>query len=89
MPEPDPNGVWLDDDYPSSVFYCTLFVSNRRNREARARAVARRIRQDGWLCSWCNGPIPAFRRADALFCREACRKRAARVPRGPRTRAVR
>lgn len=41
----------------------------------------RNLRRNGWCCEWCGGPVPEFRRADARYCREGCRKRAARARR--------
>jgi len=41
-------------------------------------AVSRRMRFDGWKCSWCRDPVPLHRRADAHFCGEGCRKNVAR-----------
>lgn len=86
MPAPDPFGLSYDETpsgqplvtaevWPSSG----LFASNRRNRLKRLRAVYRLVRRDGWLCLWCKDPVPIYRRADACYCCEGCRKRAARA----------
>lgn len=50
---------------------CTL-------RMARAKRVLRNLAANGWACAWCGGPVPEFRRADARYCCEGCRKRGAR-----------
>ena len=50
--------------------------------DPKAIAALRRLRCDGWTCPECGEPVPMFRRADADYCREACRKRAARKAAG-------
>jgi len=54
---------------------------------SRMMAVSRRMRFDGWKCSWCRNPTPLHRQADAQFCDEGCRKNVARWRR--RARSVR
>ena len=61
-----------------------FMTGNRKARMQRAKAVLRNLRWGGWLCSWCFEPVPLFRRADAQFCCEGCRKRAARMRRKDR-----
>jgi hypothetical protein len=89
MPAPDPNAVWVDDYDPAtgrvSVMFETFLVNanlqrvgNLKNRKRRANAIALRVRRDGWRCRWCGWEIDTTRRADANYCREACRKAAAR-----------
>jgi hypothetical protein len=39
----------------------------------------RNLRRDGWTCQWCRDYIPSFRRVDARYCTEGCRKRAMRA----------
>lgn len=86
MPGPDPYGLYYDETpsgqpivtaevWPSSG----LFAGNRRNRIKRFKAVYRSIMRDGWLCLWCSVPVPIYRRADACYCSQGCRKRAARA----------
>ena len=86
MPGPDPYALSYDETpngqpivtaevWPSSG----LFAGNRRNRTKRLRAVSRSIMRDGWLCLWCREAVPIYRRADACYCSEGCRKRAARA----------
>lgn len=89
MPGPDPQAIWLDEDgegrviVPAEVF----LIGNRAARLRRARAVLRNILRNDWSCAWCCEPVPLFRRADARFCGEGCRKRAARERRGARAQA--
>ena len=87
MPGPDPKGVELGLDFPRrlSVLVYRSDASilygggNRRHRNARALAILRKLQRGGWLCLWCNEPVPIFRRADACYCSQACRKRAAKT----------
>lgn len=79
MPGPDPEGVWIEDD--GRVWLEILPTTNRKHRIARCRAIARRLRLFVWRCEWCGDPLPLERRADARYCRESCRKRAARLRR--------
>ena len=90
MPAPDPHAVWYDEapdgrpivfseGYSSSN---SLFPGNPRHRKARADAIARNIARGGWLCRSCHEPVPIYRRADARFCCEGCRKKASRHRQG-------
>ena len=45
---------------------------------------ATRLHIDGWACRQCCAPIPMYRRADARYCCEGCRKLAARRRRAER-----
>lgn len=80
MPEPDPEGVQVEeyDDRTFRVWAEIWEHGNRRHRLARMQAVARNLRCGGWRCLECRRPVPLYRRADARFCTESCRKRAAR-----------
>lgn len=86
MPGPDPFGISYDETpdgrpivlaevWPTSGF---LAQGNRRHRLARAKAVLWKLTRDGWICPECGGHVPMTRRADAVYCRESCRKRAKR-----------
>jgi hypothetical protein len=76
MPGPDPEGVWIDDC--AGMVTALWPTTNRKHRFARLRAIERRMRLGLWRCAWCGGPLPLERRADAQYCGESCRKRAAR-----------
>lgn len=79
MPAPDPSGVTIEHHAQGySVLIETFMLSGRTQRLARARRIGQNLRRDGWSCLWCAKPVPAFRRADARYCCEGCRKRAAR-----------
>lgn len=92
MPGPDPEGLTVTHDEPGRVSvmahtwpWCPVFGGgNVRNRVARAKAVLRNLVANRWRCEWCQGPVPVWRRADARFCCEGCRKRAARAHRRAR-----
>lgn len=51
---------------------------NKRARLARLRRVGQRMKWGGWKCAHCGDPVPEYRRADAKYCRPACRKAAQR-----------
>lgn len=85
MPGPDPDGIDLGYDYPRRLSVLVhrsdaniLYGGgNMRHRNSRAVSVLKRLFR-GWLCHWCNDPVPIYRRADACYCSQGCRKRAAR-----------
>jgi len=52
--------------------------------EARAVAMLRRLCWRTWRRRWRGGDSPNYLRANALDCRESCRKRAARHRRAAR-----
>jgi len=80
MPGPDPHALWIDDeaDRPRVLFQAYFWTGNSGNRKARAAALLRRLQRGDWYCRCCGDPLPDYLRADARYCREACRKRAAR-----------
>ena len=86
MPGPDPDGLYIDEyDNGDFTIGCEIWEhTNRSHRIRRMLAVAANIRRGGWRCLHCREPIPLYRRADAYFCRERCRKAAARARRGGR-----
>lgn len=87
MPGPDPNGLTYGETATGQPMVSAeiwgarnrpFWEGNPKHRLARAKAVLARLRLDGWTCHQCGDPIPMFRRADARYCSEGCRKRAAR-----------
>lgn len=80
MPGPDPDTLWIEQDKPPYrvCFQAYLWTGNNGNRRKRAVAMLRRLAWGTWKCDWCGGPLPDWRRVDARYCREACRKKAAR-----------
>jgi hypothetical protein len=80
MPVPDPNGLDIEE-HDDGSFTITAEIwphGNRRHRIARMKAVTRRLRCGGWRCRECKDRVPLYKRADAHFCSERCRKLAAR-----------
>ena len=79
MPAPDPHGITIEErPHGWGVLVETFMLSGRTQRMGRARRILRNLAANGWACRWCGGPVPEFRRADAAYCGEGCRKRAAR-----------
>lgn len=78
MPAPDPEAAWIETA-PSgviSVHVQGLKVSET-SKNRRAVALHRRYR-NGWFCASCNTQMPPWKRMDARYCREGCRKAEAR-----------
>ncbi len=80
MPGPDPHAVWIESDEPPySVCHQAYFwTGNNGNRKKRAMAMLQRLARRDWTCRWCGDSLPDWRRVDAQYCREGCRKKAAR-----------
>jgi len=80
MAGPEPNTIWIEltaMGYRAS--YQRYFLTNNEgNRKARILAIGKRIVQGTWRCKWCGDDLHLDKRADSQFCREGCRKRAAR-----------
>lgn len=82
MPGPNPHELWIDDDDPARPavsFQNYSWTNNSGNRKARAISILRRLQLKDWACRWCGDPLPEYKRADALYCGESCRKRSARA----------
>lgn len=81
MPGPDPHSLWIDEydpRRPCVSFQPYFWTGNAGNRRARTLAILRRLKLGDWFCRWCGETLPDYVRADALYCREGCRKAAAR-----------
>jgi hypothetical protein len=87
MPAPDPLSLYIEEfeDSSTSIIAEVWYYGNRRNRLARMSAVAKNIRETGWICPACKGSVPLYRRADARFCSQGCRKKFARLHRKTRS----
>lgn len=81
MPGPDPHALWIDFEEGRwhATFERYFWTGNKANRQKRAIAIARRMARGDWVCRWCRDELPILRRADAQYCCEGCRKRAARA----------
>lgn len=86
MPSPDPDALDFEfnDDGSIQTFAEIWPWGNRRSREARMQAVLKKLLGDNWSCKGCGEPVPIQRRADACYCRESCRKKAAQIRRSGR-----
>lgn len=86
MPGPEPGAVWIEEQEGSFVAMaeCYFWTGNLGNRIERATVMLRRVKQGTWACRWCGDELPEYRRTDALYCTEGCRKRAARLRREQR-----
>ena len=80
MPGPDPNSIWLELGYGCRyiMYHRYLSTGQAGNRKKRVERLAKRMAKGDWICRWCKDPLPLWRRVDALYCRESCRKRAVR-----------
>jgi len=78
MPEPDPGGIEPGNHGPQSHCVSHFLCANKLHRNDRARRILDNLRWGEWCCPECQGDVPLFRRADAVYCRESCRKKAAR-----------
>lgn len=80
MPGPEPGAVWIEDVEAGRyrAVFEPYFYSRSQNRLKRVKTILRRLVARTWRCQWCGDELPDYRRADAVYCREGCRKRAAR-----------
>lgn len=81
MPGPNPHELWIDDDDPARPavsFQNYSWTNNSGNRQARAISILRRLQRKDWVCRWCGDVLPDYKRADARYCGESCRKSAVR-----------
>lgn len=85
MPAPDPYGVEPGHRWPRDLLVYHAPSGNKRHRSERARRILNNARWGEWTCHECGDPVPFARRADAIYCREACRKRSARRRRNARS----
>ena len=89
MPAPDPHGITIEERPQGwGVLVETFMLSGHTQRMSRAKRILRNLAANGWACRWCGEPVPEFRRADACYCGEGCRKRAARSRRKEKGRAA-
>ncbi len=86
MPAPDPESLWIESDTPPYrvCYQAYLWTGNNGNRRKRAETMLRRLARRDWCCRWCGDTLPDWRRVDARYCCEGCRKRAARLRRQSR-----
>ena len=73
--------VWYSHRCGPSRFWpfeSSVGGNERRNRERRAVSIMKRVIRDGWVCAYCGDEIGFHKRADAQYCRERCKRAAAR-----------
>ena len=89
MPGPEPNTIHFEkyDGQPFTYFVQYPWPGKSRHRNKRASTITARMHNGTWRCNWCWDAVPEWRRADAEYCCEGCRKRAARKRRVLRERA--
>lgn len=78
MPAPDPFGIDLGFSGPLSLLVEVWQCGNKRHRKARAVRILINLKRGQWCCPECGDYVPLYRRADAVYCRTGCRKKAAR-----------
>lgn len=81
MPAPDPDGVYISERGEGRITVTHegyLWSNSSQNRFKRAVTILRRLQRNTWRCAWCWEDMQTWRRADARYCCEGCRKRAAR-----------
>lgn len=91
MPGPDPDTIFIEAHEGggySVSFLRYLWTGAAGNRANRAKAILGRLSRRDWLCRTCGDDLPEWRRADALYCSEGCRKKAARQRRKARLRTL-
>lgn len=88
MPGPDPDRLLIEEHNPRFARVCFQaydWTGNNGNRRKRAMAILRRLRWGTWRCRGCGDELPDYVRADALYCGNKCRKKAARERRAARS----
>ena len=79
MPGPDPNAMWFEkeDGAIRATYEAYFWTGKSWNRQKRVNRILYRMYKMDWQCDWCREELPHWRRADAQYCCEGCRKRAA------------
>jgi len=91
MPGPEAQTIWIEPNRRggfTAQYHKYLFTGAAVHRKARVVAIVKRMAQRTWCCRRCGDELPIDKRADARFCGEGCRKRAARERRGLREGGV-
>jgi len=72
------SAIWLDYDPPHiSVSWGCYSWQNSTHIKRRANRLLERYAR-GWRCRRCNELMPVWKRIDAVYCSESCRKLTAR-----------
>ena len=80
MPAPVPHTIWIEPMFGGSLITFENYLGQRQSlhRQRRVTSLVTRISKNTWQCPLCSSPLPMWKRADAVYCRESCRKKAAR-----------
>lgn len=79
MTERDPATIWIEDfDPPHVTLQWSCFPWQNATRIRRKAQAMARLYARGWHCLHCGRLMPESKRIDATYCRESCRKIAAR-----------
>ena len=80
MPGPAPHAIWVETMLGGSLVTFENYFGQRQSlhREQRSKALSNRLSKNTWQCRWCSSSLPSWKRVDAYYCRESCRKKAAR-----------
>mgnify|MGYP006115360327 FL=1 len=80
MPAPAPNTIWVSPIFGGSLITFENYLGQRQSlhRQRRATILVMRISKNTWQCPWCSSRLPMWKRVDAIYCGESCRKKAAR-----------
>ncbi len=79
MPDRSETLIWIEEFDPPyvSISFGHYSWQNQTNIRRRVERLLRRYAQ-GWYCLRCGELMPVWKRIDAKYCRESCRKIAAR-----------
>ncbi|MEX0349847.1 MAG: hypothetical protein AB3N15_10535 [Paracoccaceae bacterium] len=74
--------IWIEYmDGPNVRMGCAIYSWQNSTRiNERAAALGKKYSQ-GWYCAYCGNLMPEWKRIDAKYCKEGCRKMAARIRR--------
>ena len=82
MPDRESTLIWIEELDPPhvSLTWSSYPWQNSTHIKRRAERLARNYAR-GWYCERCQKLMPVWKRADARYCSESCRKMAARLRR--------
>lgn len=88
MPRHDETLIWIEEINPPHIRMSFSHYSWQNVTQIRRRTIrlARKYTL-GWHCSYCGDLMPVWKRVDAAYCKESCRKLAARKRRERRREA--
>ena len=77
IPGPTPHSIFIEPMFGGTLitFENYLGLNRSPHRLARAETIAVRIAKNTWKCASCSSSLPIWKRADAIYCGESCRKK--------------